>query len=86
MDDVHTRSFDKRVFIGMNDDFQPIAKNDKVLSKLSYYLGTLVKRCVSLTYVTWRHVPKSLRETMWNHVKVIYDHISICIVTCYLIR
>ena len=59
MDDVHTRRFDKRVFIGMNDDFRPIAENDKVLSELSYYLGTLAKRCVSLTYVTWRYVSKA---------------------------
>lgn len=86
MDAVHMRSFDKRVVIGMNDDFQPIAENDKVLSELSSYLGTLAKRRVSLSYVSWRHVSKNLRQTMWNHVKVIYDHISIFIVTCYLIR
>ncbi|KAK1387885.1 hypothetical protein POM88_016063 [Heracleum sosnowskyi] len=31
MDVVHMRSFDKRVVIGMNDDFQPIAENDKAM-------------------------------------------------------
>ncbi|WOG87627.1 hypothetical protein DCAR_0206857 [Daucus carota subsp. sativus] len=72
MDKVHTRSFDKRIVIEMNDDFQPIAENDKVLSELSSFLGTLAKRCVPLTYVTWRHVPKNLRQTMWNYVKARY--------------
>ncbi|KAK1386082.1 hypothetical protein POM88_023817 [Heracleum sosnowskyi] len=72
MDAVHMRSFDKRVVIGMNDDFQPIAEDDKVLSELSCYLGTLAKRRVSLSYVSWRHVSKDLRQAMWNHVKERY--------------
>lgn len=73
MDKVHTRSFDKRIVIGMNEFFQPIADNDKVLSELSNFLGTIAKRCVSLTYVTWRHVPENLKKTMWNYCKVIYE-------------
>ncbi|KAK1402365.1 hypothetical protein POM88_001970 [Heracleum sosnowskyi] len=72
MDKVHMRSLDKRLVIGMNEFFQPITENDKVLSELSSFLGTLAKRCVSLTYVTWRHVPENLRKTMWNYVKARY--------------
>ncbi|KAK1380994.1 hypothetical protein POM88_027738 [Heracleum sosnowskyi] len=72
MDKVHMRSLDKRLVIGMNEFFQPITENDKVLSKLSSFMGTLAKRCVSLTYVTWRHVPQNLRKTMWNYVKARY--------------
>lgn len=71
MDKVHTRSFEQRIVIGMNELGQPITENDKVLSELSSFLGTLAKRCVPLTYVTWRKVPKNLKETMWNYVKVI---------------
>lgn len=70
MDKVHTRSYDKRIVIGMNDSFQPIAEDDRVFSELSNFLGTLAKRCVSLTYVNWRHVPNNLKQTMWNYVKV----------------
>lgn len=76
MDKVHMRSFDKRIVIGMNEFGQSIAEDDRVLSELSIFLGTLVKRCVPLTFVTWRHVPKSLKGTMWNYVTVIYDHVS----------
>ncbi|KAK1365724.1 hypothetical protein POM88_041285 [Heracleum sosnowskyi] len=72
MDKVHMRSLDKILVIGMNEFFQPITENDKVLSELSSFLGTLAKRCVSLTYVTWRHVPENLRKTMWNYVKARY--------------
>ncbi|KAK1396062.1 hypothetical protein POM88_005925 [Heracleum sosnowskyi] len=43
MDKVHMRSLDKRLVIGMNEFFQPIAENDKVLSELSSFLGTLAK-------------------------------------------
>ncbi|XP_063940112.1 uncharacterized protein LOC108225480 isoform X2 [Daucus carota subsp. sativus] len=72
MDKVHTRSFEQRIVIGMNELGQPITENDKVLSELSSFLGTLAKRCVPLTYVTWRKVPKNLKETMWNYVKARY--------------
>ncbi|KAK1364874.1 hypothetical protein POM88_040435 [Heracleum sosnowskyi] len=73
-DKVHTRSFDndKRIVIGMNEFFQPIADDDKVLSELSNFLGTIAKQCVSLTYVTWRHVPENLKKTMWNYCKARY--------------
>ncbi|KAK1401077.1 hypothetical protein POM88_000682 [Heracleum sosnowskyi] len=50
MDKVHTRSRDKRLVIGMNEFFQPITENYKVLSELSNFLGTLAKRYVLLTY------------------------------------
>ncbi|KAL8119243.1 hypothetical protein AgCh_016677 [Apium graveolens] len=66
------RSVEQRIVIGMNDDYQPIAENDKILSELSSFIGTLAKRCVSLTYVTWRHVPIQLRLTLWNYVKARY--------------
>ncbi|KAK1378520.1 hypothetical protein POM88_025264 [Heracleum sosnowskyi] len=41
MDKVHTRSVDKRVVIHMNKEFQPILDNDKVVSELNNFLGTL---------------------------------------------
>lgn len=73
MDKVHTRTLDQRIVIPVNEFFQPIADDDGVLSELSNFLGTLAKRCISLTYVTWRHVPQNLRNTLWNYVKVFHE-------------
>lgn len=73
MDRVHSRPFDKKVVIDMNSRFQPILDDDKVVSELSNFLGTMARRCATLTYVSWRHVPKSLKETMWSYVKLIID-------------
>ena len=70
MDKVHTRSNDHRVVLQMNERFQPISDNDKISSELSNFLGTLVKRCVPFTYVSWRDVPEALKNTMWNYVRV----------------
>ena len=71
MDRVHTRNPDKRVVLQMNERFQAISEDDKISSELSNFLGTLAKRCVSFTYVSWRDVPESLKKTMWNYVKVL---------------
>ena len=48
MDKVHSRPYDKRVVIQMNDQGQPISDDDQVMTELSYFLGTL-KRSVPLT-------------------------------------
>ncbi|WOG86475.1 hypothetical protein DCAR_0205682 [Daucus carota subsp. sativus] len=68
MDKVHTRPFEKRVEVKMNDRFQPISDNDKVISEFGYFLGTL-KKSVPLTYKSWRDVPDSLKTTLLNYVK-----------------
>lgn len=70
MDRVHTRSVENRVVVDMNALFQPVSDDDSVISELSNFLGTIAKRCVSLTYADWRHVPQTLKDTMWNYVKV----------------
>ena len=70
MDKVHSRSYDKRVLIQMNHRGQPVSDDDKVMSELSAFLGTL-KRSVPLTYKSWFDVPSSLKGTLWNYVKVI---------------
>lgn len=72
MDRVHTRSIDKRVVIDMNAKFQPVSEDDRVVTEFGNFLGTISKRCVSLTYADWRHVPSNLKDTMWNYVKVTY--------------
>ncbi|KAK1380317.1 hypothetical protein POM88_027061 [Heracleum sosnowskyi] len=72
MDKVHTRSFDNKVVIDMNERFQPVFDDDIVTSELSNFLGTITKRCVPLTYANWRHVPDNLKDTMWNYVKQRY--------------
>ncbi|KAK1352533.1 hypothetical protein POM88_053230 [Heracleum sosnowskyi] len=69
MGKVHTRPFDKRVVIDMNDKFQPVSDDDRVVSEFVNFPGIMAKRCVPLTYVSWRHVLDTLNDTMWNHLK-----------------
>ena len=69
MDKVHTRTFDKRVVLSMNEKFQPITSDDKLASEFSRFLGTL-KRCVPLTFASWDDVPESTKTTLWNYVQV----------------
>ncbi|KAK1381043.1 hypothetical protein POM88_027787 [Heracleum sosnowskyi] len=71
MDKVHTRPFDKRIVVNMNEKFQPIVDDDKVITELGYFLGTL-KRCVPLTYKSWTDVPQNLKNTLLNYVKQRY--------------
>ncbi|KAK1387019.1 hypothetical protein POM88_015197 [Heracleum sosnowskyi] len=68
MDKVHTRPFEKRVVISVNNKFQPVADDDQKISELSNFLGIL-KRCVPLTYASWEHVPESLKDTFWSYTK-----------------
>ena len=77
MDKVHARTSDKRVVLQMNERFQAVSDDSKISAELSNFLGTLAKRCVSFTYVSWRDVPKSLKNTMWNYVKVLYP-LAVC--------
>lgn len=70
MDNVHTRPFEKRIVISMNELFQPVSDDDKIITEFSSFVGTL-KRCVPLTYVSWDHVPENLKNTLWTYVKVI---------------
>lgn len=69
MNKVHTRPFEKRIPLNMNNRFQPISDDDKVMSELGYFLGTL-KRSVPLTYKSWKDVPTNLKNTLLNYVKV----------------
>ncbi|KAK1369770.1 hypothetical protein POM88_035862 [Heracleum sosnowskyi] len=71
MDKVHTRPFEKRVVISVNNKFQPVADDDQKISELRNFLGTL-KRCVPLTYASWEHVPESLKDTFWSCTKQHY--------------
>ena len=68
---VHTRSVDRRVVIRMNNKFQPIADDNESRAELGSFLGTL-RRCVSLTYKNWAHVPRTMKKTLCNYVKVVY--------------
>ncbi|KAK1399096.1 hypothetical protein POM88_008959 [Heracleum sosnowskyi] len=68
MDKVHTRPFEKRVVISVNDKFQTVSDDDKRISELSNFLGTL-KKCVTLTYASWEHVLKSFKDTFWSYTK-----------------
>lgn len=69
MDKVHTRPFEKRIVVNMNKKGQPISDDDNVVTELGYFLGTL-RKCVPLTYKSWRDVPENLKNTLLNYVKV----------------
>ncbi|KAL8121024.1 hypothetical protein AgCh_017982 [Apium graveolens] len=71
MDRVHTRPFEKRDAILMNSKKQPISDDDKAVSELSRFLGTL-KRVVPMTFASWARVPQTLKETLWNYTKQRY--------------
>ncbi|KAL8121392.1 hypothetical protein AgCh_018211 [Apium graveolens] len=58
MDKVHSRPFEKRVVVDMNNRYQLVSDNDNVVSELSNFLGKIAKRCVPLTYCN--HVSEDL--------------------------
>lgn len=78
MEKVHSRSYDKRVVISMNDKFQAVSDDDQIIAELSNFLGTL-RRSVPLTYKSWTDVPKNLKKMLWNYVQVNYELIQVLI-------
>lgn len=69
MERVYKRPFDARPILSMNELFQPISCDDKIISEFSNFLGTL-KKYVPLTCASWDHVPDDIKNTLWNYVKV----------------
>lgn len=69
MNKVHTRSFEKIIVVNINEDFQPIFDNDKVLSEFGQFSRTQ-KKCVPLTYKSWKGVPENFNTALLNFVKV----------------
>lgn len=66
MVDSHTRNFDERKLIPLNNKFQPVS--DDLISELRSFLGTLAIDHVPLVYVSWHKVP--FKANLWEFVKV----------------
>lgn len=69
---VHTRSTDEKVVITLNEESQPVSDNQKVITELSNFVGTLARDNVSLTYVNWHVVPENLKKQLWEHTLVYF--------------
>ena len=62
---VHGRRAEEKVVITLNNKGQPVSDNQKVITELSNFVGTLARDNVSLTYVNWHVVPETLKDEMW---------------------
>lgn len=69
---IHARSLENREEIILDDEGEPIGPTDKVVSNLSYFLGTLARNsdCCPLIYTNWKAIPDSFKEHMWEYVNV----------------
>lgn len=72
MTKVHARSGDEKVFIMLNELGQPVSDNQKILTELSNFVGTVARDNVSLTFVNWRLVPELLKKQMWDYTLVYF--------------
>ena len=69
---VHARTAENKVVIRLNEKNQPVADNQKVITELSNFVGTLARDNVSLTYVNWHVVPDSLKKNLWEQTLVFF--------------
>ena len=67
---VHARTAENKVVITLNEDHQPVSDNQKILTELNNFVGTLARDNVSLTYVNWHVVPDSLKKQLWEQTLV----------------
>ncbi|KAL8459177.1 hypothetical protein ACS0TY_036592 [Phlomoides rotata] len=49
---------------------RPIREND---TKLQSYIGVLAREKVKITYPTWKHVPKDVKEQIWKAVTLTFN-------------
>ncbi|WCJ37370.1 hypothetical protein M5689_018515 [Euphorbia peplus] len=70
LDIVHTRRFEDRKFIRLNDKFQPVSDKTNTRSEFSLFLGTIARQYVPLDYTDWRKVPG--KDNLWEFVKEKY--------------
>ncbi|KAK9682087.1 hypothetical protein RND81_10G049100 [Saponaria officinalis] len=73
--DVHTRPYEQRKTIILNEFGQPIGpitEKEDTVAEFSRFLGTIVRDYgyAPLAFNTWRKVPK--KENMWEYVLMKY--------------
>ncbi|WOH14237.1 hypothetical protein DCAR_0933754 [Daucus carota subsp. sativus] len=71
---VHARSLAEKIPITMNEDHQPVSDNQKIITELTNFVGSLARDNVSLTYVNWHVVPNKLKKELWEYTRVYYSN------------
>ncbi|KAL8124599.1 hypothetical protein AgCh_012299 [Apium graveolens] len=71
MSAVHAIGPNEKV-INVNEEDQPISDEQKTMTELSNFLGTLSKDNVSLTYINWHVVPVQLKNQMLEYTLARY--------------
>lgn len=71
---VHARGPEDKIVITLNEKNQPISENQKIITELTNFVGSLAKDNVSLTYINWRLVPKELKNEMWDYTRVFFKY------------
>ncbi|XP_065870332.1 uncharacterized protein [Euphorbia lathyris] len=70
LDAIHSRKFEDRKIINLNEDKQPTAADDKTLIEFSNFLGSVARRYVRLDHINWHKVP--CKDQLWNLVQEKY--------------
>ncbi|XP_020204525.2 uncharacterized protein LOC109789891 isoform X2 [Cajanus cajan] len=67
---IHARSFEERQEVTLDDDGEPIGPKDKVVSDLSYFLGTVARNpnFCPLIYTNFKGLTMDEREQIWDFV------------------
>nr|AFK44328.1 unknown [Lotus japonicus] len=70
---VHARSVDDREEIILNVEGEPVGPNQKIVSELSSFLGTIARSAdlCPLTYTNWKAIPD--KSHIWQFVNSKYD-------------
>jgi len=70
---VHARNTEDRSEVILDKDEEPVGPNDRVVSDLSYFLGTLARNSdfCPLIYTNFKALLKDYKEWIWKYVMVI---------------
>jgi len=69
---IHSRDIEDHLKIILDKDREPIGLTNKVVSDLSYFLGTIARNAdfCPLIYTNFKALVKDYKERIWNYVQV----------------
>lgn len=69
---IHSRPVEEREEIILDSDGEPIGPNDKIVSDLSLFLGTIARNAdfCPLIYTNFKALVKNHKEDMWEYMNV----------------
>lgn len=75
---IHARPTQDRQEIILDDYGEPIGPTDKIVSDLSYFLGTIARNSefCPLIYTNFKVVPVDYKDRMWEYGNVWGRHFS----------